>query len=259
MFTPGVLTGHAQGGRVADAQRRVLIVEDDRDIAQLVELHLKDLGCRCDIARDGESGMAKATSGNYDLIILDLMLPGIDGTEICREVRAAKNYTPVMMLTARSEELDRVLGLELGADDYLTKPFSIREFIARVKAIFRRVEALKEEQVDAGDARVLTRGPLVIDRENRKVTLTGKKIELTPKEYDLLVLFAAHPGRTYTREQLLNTVWGPQFEGYDHTVNSHINRLRAKIEQDVAHPQYIRTAWGVGYRFADGDELPEES
>ncbi|HUI09279.1 MAG TPA: response regulator transcription factor [Bacteroidota bacterium] len=257
MFTPGVLTGHAQGGRVADGQRRVLIVEDDRDIAQLVELHLRDLGCRCDIARDGEAGMAKATSGEYDLIILDLMLPGIDGTEICREVRAGKNYTPIMMLTARSEELDRVLGLELGADDYLTKPFSIREFIARVKAIFRRVGALKEEQAEAGEAKLLSRGALKIDRENRKVTLGGRKIELTPKEYDLLVLFAAHPGRTYTREQLLNTVWGPQFEGYDHTVNSHINRLRAKIEEDVTHPQYIRTSWGVGYRFADGDELPE--
>ena len=259
MFSPGVLTGRIQGGSVADLQRRVLIVEDDRDIAQLVELHLKDLGCRCDLARDGHAGMAKATSNAYDLIILDLMLPGIDGTEICREVRAAKNYTPIMMLTARSEELDRVLGLELGADDYLSKPFSIREFIARVKAIFRRVEALKEEQVDAADAKILTRGALRIDRENRKVTLGGRKIDLTPKEYDLLVLFAAHPGRTYTREQLLNSVWGPQFEGYDHTVNSHINRLRAKIEEDVTRPLYIRTAWGVGYRFADGDELPGAS
>jgi len=257
MFTPGVLTRNVPGGKVADAQRRVLIVEDDRDIAQLVELHLKDLGCRCDIARDGNAGMAKATSNAYDLIILDLMLPGIDGTEICREVRAGKNYTPIMMLTARSEELDRVLGLELGADDYLTKPFSVREFIARVKAIFRRVEALKEEHAEAGEANILNRGALRIDRENRKVTLGARKIELTPKEYDLLVLFAAHPGRTYTREQLLNTVWGPQFEGYDHTVNSHINRLRAKIETDVTRPQYIRTSWGVGYRFADGDELPE--
>jgi len=259
MFTPGVLTGRTRGGKVADAQHRVLIVEDDRDIAQLVELHLKDLGCRCDIARDGEAGMAKATSGGYDLIILDLTLPEIDGTDICREVRSGKTYTPIMMLTARSEELDRVLGLELGADDYLTKPFSIREFIARVKAIFRRVEALKVEKAEAGDARIMTRGALTIDRENRKVTLGGTKIELTPKEYDLLVLFAAHPGRTYTREQLLNTVWGPQFEGYDHTVNSHINRLRAKIEEDVTHPRYIRTSWGVGYRFADGDELPEAS
>ncbi len=239
-------------------QKRVLIVEDDRDIAQLVELHVKDLGCRCEVARDGEKGLESALRNEYDLIILDLMLPGLDGTEICKEIRSEKNYTPILMLTSRSEEVDRVLGLELGADDYLTKPFSIREFIARVKAIFRRVENLKEETSRAEETNAIVRGALVIDRVNRKVTLRGKKVDLTPKEYDLLLLFAAHPGRTYTREQLLNTVWGPQFQGYDHTVNSHINRLRAKIEQDIAHPHYILTAWGVGYRFAEGDELPDD-
>ncbi len=240
------------------AQKRVLIVEDDRDIAQLVELHLKDLGCRCDIARDGEKGLESALRNGYDLIILDLMLPGLDGMEICKEIRSEKNYTPILMLTSRSEEIDRVLGLELGADDYLTKPFSIREFIARVRAIFRRVENLKEETSREEETNAIVRAALVIDRVNRKVTFRGKKIELTPKEYDLLLLFAAHPGRTYTREQLLNTVWGPQFQGYDHTVNSHINRLRSKIEEDIAHPRYILTAWGVGYRFAEGEELPDD-
>jgi len=239
-------------------QQRVLIVEDDRDIAQLVELHLKDLGCQCDIARDGESGLQKALKNGYDLIILDIMLPDVDGMEICREVRSEKNYTPILMLTSRSEEIDRVLGLELGADDYLTKPFSIREFIARVKAIFRRVEALKDESSRDEDADEIVRAALRIDRVNRKVTISGKKVDLTPREYDLLLLFAAHPGRTYTREQLLNTVWGPQFQGYDHTVNSHINRLRAKIEADIARPKYIRTAWGVGYRFAEGEELTDD-
>jgi DNA-binding response OmpR family regulator len=239
-------------------QKHVLIVEDDRDIAQLVELHLKDLGCRCDIARDGEDGLSRALKNGYDLIILDLMLPGLDGMEICREIRSERNYTPILMLTSRSEEVDRVLGLEMGADDYLTKPFSIREFIARVKAIFRRVENLKEESFRQEEASEIVRGALAIDGMNRKVMMRGKKIDLTPKEYELLLLFAAHPGRTYTREQLLNTVWGPQFQGYDHTVNSHINRLRAKIEEDVAHPKYILTAWGVGYRFAEGDELPDD-
>ena len=238
--------------------QRVLVIEDDRDIAQLVELHLKDLGCRCDIARDGEKGLEKALKSEYELIILDLMLPGVDGMEICREIRSEKNYTPILMLTSRSEEVDRVLGLEMGADDFLSKPFSIREFIARVKAIFRRVELLKDDSLHEEDAKEIIRSALAIDRVNRKVTFRGKKIDLTPKEYDLLLLFAAHPGRTYTREQLLNAIWGPQFQGYDHTVNSHINRLRAKLEEDIAHPKYILTAWGVGYRFAEGDELTDD-
>ena len=143
--------------------QRVLVIEDDRDIAQLVELHLKDLGCRCDIARDGEKGLEKALKSEYELIILDLMLPGVDGMEICREIRSEKNYTPILMLTSRSEEVDRVLGLELGADDYLTKPFSIREFIARVKAIFRRVELLKEDSTREDDAKEIVRAALPVE------------------------------------------------------------------------------------------------
>ncbi len=258
MFPDISATGAGVRNEQQETHKRVLVVEDDRDIAQLVELHLRDLGCRCDIARDGESGLENALRGDYDLVILDIMLPGVDGLEILKEIRSGKNYTPVLMLTARSEEVDRVLGLELGADDYLTKPFSIREFIARVKAIFRRVEALREGASREEDSGEIVRAALAIDRVNRKVTMRGKKVDLTPREYDLLLLFAAHPGRTYTREQLLNTIWGPQFQGYDHTVNSHINRLRAKIEEDIAHPTYILTAWGVGYRFAEGEELPED-
>jgi DNA-binding response OmpR family regulator len=254
MFSTTYRTSHDLKNVPDDMHQRVLIVEDDRDIAHLVELHLRDLGCLCDIARDGESGLARALKGQYDLVILDLMLPGLDGIEICKELRLEKNYTPILMLTSRSEDFDRVLGLELGADDYLTKPFSIREFLARVKAIFRRVEALKDETT-SDLSKEIVHGSLIIDRENRKVTVNGRKVDLTPKEYDLLLLFAVHPGRTYTREQLLNTVWGPQFEGYDHTVNSHINRLRAKIERDIAHPRYILTTWGVGYRFAEAEEL----
>ena len=159
------------------------------------------------------------------------------------------------MLTAKSEELDKVLGLEVGADDYLTKPFSVREFIARVKAIFRRVEAMQEETTSADKSSNIAFGDVEIDRERRKILLKGKRIDLTAKEFDLLLLFATHPGKTYTREQLLELVWGYQFNGYDHTVNSHINRLRSKIEDDMSKPKYILTAWGVGYRFAELEEV----
>ena len=230
---------------ILNLQKKVLIVEDDRDIAALVELHIKDLGHVCDLAYDGEKGLEKALKNSYDLIILDLMLPGVDGLEICKEIRSEKNYTPILMLTSRSEEFDKVLGLEFGADDYLTKPFSIRELLARVKAIFRRVEAVEEDVKGTGKKQIQF-GKLHVDIEKRKITLEGKKVELTAKEFDLLVLFAKNPGKAYTRQSLLDIVWGYRFEGYDHTVNSHINRLRAKIEEDPSNPTYIQTVWGVG-------------
>ena len=235
--------------------KNVLIIEDDRNISELLEIHLRDLDCKVTKAFDGEKGLNLAKANRFDLVILDLMLPRLDGLEVCRQLRAEKHYTPILMLTAKSDELDKVLGLEIGADDYLTKPFGIREFIARAKAIFRRIEALKTESTSMAGSREIKLGHLTIDRESRRVSIAGKKIELTPKEFDLLLLFASHPGKTFTREQLLNTVWGYQFEGYDHTVNSHINRLRAKVEKDVTKPRYILTAWGVGYRFAEEEEL----
>lgn len=230
--------------------QKVLIVEDDADIANLVHMHISDLGCKCDVVHDGEAGLEKALKNRYDLIILDLMLPGVDGLEICREVRSEKHYTPIVMLTSRSEEFDKVLGLEFGADDYLTKPFSVRELQARVKAIFRRVEAVKDD-VSGGAKKVVQFRDLRVDLEKRAVTVRGNKVELTAKEFDLLALFAKNPGKAYSRQGLLDTVWGYKFEGYDHTVNSHINRLRAKIEEDPANPGYILTVWGVGYKFAD--------
>jgi two-component system alkaline phosphatase synthesis response regulator PhoP len=235
--------------------KNVLVIEDEQEIAELLEIHLKDLDCRVNKAMDGQKGLQSAQKNQYDLVVLDLMLPKMDGLEVCRRLRAEKHYTPILMLTAKSEEIDKVLGLETGADDYLTKPFSVREFIARVKAIFRRTEAMAEKANQEGGTGELVRGDLVIDREKRTVTLAGNKIDLTPKEFDLLVLFATHQGRAFTREELLNTVWGYQFEGYDHTVNSHINRLRAKIERDIARPTYIQTVWGVGYRFSEQEEL----
>lgn len=229
--------------------RRILVVEDDRDIADLVGLHLRDLGLEVDQALDGRSGLDKALDNSYDLIVLDLMLPGLDGLEICKRLRAQPGYVPVLMLTARSSELDRVLGLEIGADDYLTKPFSIRELQARVKALLRRVEAIASpEQVNQGMVRS---GDLEIDLDKRSARLEGKPLNLTAKEFDLLVQFARHPGRVYTRNQLLEMVWGGSFDGYEHTVNSHINRLRTKVEADPANPRYILTVWGVGYKFAE--------
>ena len=232
--------------------RRVLIVEDDRDISHLVALHLKDIDCEAEAVADGLAGLQRARDGNHDLIILDIMLPGIDGLEICRRVRARSDYTPILMLTARCSEVDRVLGLELGADDYLTKPFSILELVARVKALFRRMEALKS--MDASDDQAPLHFPdLSIEPDKRAVLVRGKPISLTAKEFDLLLHFARQPGRVFTRGQLLDSIWGYGHEGYEHTVNSHINRLRSKIEEDPAAPKYILTVWGVGYRFADAE------
>lgn len=238
----------------ADNVKRILVVEDDRDISHLVKLHLEDEGYSVDVAADGSGGLAMAQEQAYDLVVLDLMLPGMDGLEICRRLRGKTDYVPILMLTAKTSEIDRIVGLELGADDYLTKPFSVRELVARVKAIFRRVSAVNA-QVDVQDSPRVSLGDLVIETDKRKVTLSGKQVTLTAKEYDLLHHFASHPGRVYTRTQLLDQVWGYAYEGYEHTVNSHINRLRAKIEVDPANPRYVLTVWGVGYKFAEPQDL----
>jgi DNA-binding response OmpR family regulator len=228
--------------------KNVLVVEDDRSISDLLEIHLKDLNCKIIKSYDGKDGLELAVQNNYDLIVLDIMLPNVDGLQICKEVRKKEDYTPILMLTSKSEEIDKVIGLELGADDYLTKPFGVREFIARVKAIFRRTEAMQKEIENQSDIAI---GDIVIEISKRRVTLKGDRLELTPKEFDLLLLLASHPGKTYTREQLLDILWGYQYSGYEHTVNSHINRLRSKIEKDLSNPNYILTSWGVGYRFND--------
>ena len=225
------------------------MIEDDESIVELVDIHLKDIHCETTKAFTGNDGLHFAKKNKYDLIILDIMLPDIDGIEICKRIRADKNFTPIMMLTARSEEIDKIIGLETGADDYLTKPFSIREFIARVKAIIRRAEiGINNKNISE---EVITCAQLSIDPQKRKVTLSENKIELTPKEFDLLYLFMCNPGKSYSRENLLNLVWGYEFSGYEHAVNSHINRLRTKIENDLSNPKYILTTWGVGYRFTD--------
>lgn len=230
--------------------KKILIIEDNRDLAHLLESHLRDLAFQVDLSFDGVAGLAKANSDNYDLVILDLMLPGLGGIEICQRLRRKSSYVPILMLTAKSSEMDRVVGLEVGADDYVTKPFSIRELLARVKAIFRRVDELTDGTKQESQA-VIRSGDLVIDPIKRSAHIEDRAVDLTAKEFDLLLHFARNPGKVYTRSQLLDTVWGYGHEGYEHTVNSHINRLRAKIEEDPAHPAYVLTVWGVGYKFID--------
>ncbi len=230
--------------------RKILVVEDNKDLARLLELHLGDLSYDVDLAFDGVDGWTRIKKDTYDLIILDLMLPGIDGLEICRRMRSQPTYTAILMLTSKSAELDRVLGLEMGADDYVTKPFSIRELMARVKAIFRRIDKLQSDNQPDRPA-VIRAGDLTIEPDRRKVSFNDKAVDLTAKEFDLLLHFARNAGRVFTRAQLLDKVWGYGHDGYEHTVNSHINRLRAKIEKNPAQPEYVLTVWGVGYKFAE--------
>ena len=225
------------------------MIEDDPNIRELVEIHLKDIHCTTTMVSNGEAGIRQALTNAFSLIILDITLPDIDGVEVCRILRAEKISTPIIMLTARTEEIDKVIGLETGADDYLTKPFSVRELMARVKAILRRTDISKNAR-DIPD-KIISFNGLTVDPQKRKVMLGNNKIELTPKEFDLLYLFISNPGKSYSRDNLLTLIWGYEFTGYEHTVNSHINRLRAKIEPDINKPQYILTTWGIGYRFTD--------
>ena len=234
--------------------RNVLIVEDNPGIGELVRMHVADLGMNAVLCDRGDTGLERFREGDIDLVVLDLMLPGMDGLSVCREIRSGPGYVPVLMLTAKSTELDRVLGLEMGADDYLTKPFSVAELSARVKALFRRVDAMSNSSGETSgpeESGELDTEGLRIDPVRRRVFVWEQEVELTAREFDLLWHFASHPGRVFSRVQLLDKVWGYNHEGYEHTVNTHINRLRGKIEQDPARPEFIETVWGVGYRFRD--------
>jgi len=229
--------------------KNILVIEDNADIAHLVVVNLRSKQMQVDHAVDGTSGLERALTGNYQLLILDLMLPGMDGLDLCRRLRSEKVYTPVLMLTARTSELDRVLGLEVGADDYLTKPFSVPELVARVNAILRRSYQYQSSSAATASS-PLQFGALHVDPDKRQVLLGDDPVDLTAREFDLLWHFATHPERVFTRSQLLDSVWGYGHAGYEHTVNSHINRLRAKIEADPAKPQHVITVWGVGYKFS---------
>jgi DNA-binding response OmpR family regulator len=228
--------------------KRVLIVEDDNHIADLLRMHLQDEGYQVTHCADGAQGLAQVRAGGWDALILDIMLPGVDGLEICRQARAMTTYTPIIITSARASEVHRILGLELGADDYLPKPFSVLELVARVKALLRRADAMSRNQRNEGGA--LELNGVRVDPLTRQAWVNGGALDLTPREFDLLYFFIKHPEKVFSRLDLLNQVWGYQHDGYEHTVNTHINRLRAKIEADPADPTRILTVWGKGYRYA---------
>ena len=230
--------------------KEILIIEDEHDIADLITLHLKNQGHRITHFDNGKIGYSYAISNSWDIMILDLNLPGLSGIEVCKKVREKEIVKPIIMLTANSEEDDKILGLNIGADDYITKPFSTKELVARVNALIRRTEIQKAAEENFKE---LAFRDLEVDKKKRKVAIGGNRIELTPKEFDLLHLLMSNPGVTYSRKDLLNQIWSYDFDGYDHTVNSHINRLRSKIESDPNTPEFILTTWGVGYRFNDSE------
>ncbi len=227
----------------------ILLVEDDPDITKLLNLHFRRQSFRFTSCSNGEEAMDKVSHQNFDLIMLDVTLPDINGMYLCKKLRESKVSTPIMMLTCRGEETDKVLALELGANDYMTKPFGILELTARIQLLLKRED--EKPGLAAPEKKELFYKDLVIDFEKRKVLVRGERLELTPKEFDILALLASHPGKTFSRHELLVQIWGVAFSGYEHTVTSHINKARLKIESDFRHPQYILTTWGKGYRFSE--------
>ena len=232
-------------------QHKVLVVEDDLDIAGLVQVHLKELALDVEHVSDGESAMAKLMQDHFDIVLLDIMLPGMDGLSVCREIKSLFPHISVVLLTSKSSEMDRVIGLEIGADDYICKPFSYREFQARIKAQIRHIKLLKMQQQPtdtiATAPTALMLGALQIDTGGHEVFINDQLIDLTATEFDLIHFFAKHPNQVFSRAQLLESVWGYDHSGYEHTVNSHINRLRSKLG-NLCQQDIIETVWGVGYK-----------
>ena len=232
----------------------ILVVEDDPGITEVLERGLGEEGYATRSAQDGETGLRLLEQLRPDLLILDINLPGIDGLEVCRKVRSGKGYTPIIIVSGKTAESQRILGLELGADDYVTKPFSVLEVAARARALFRRIDAMA--QVPANPGAAINHGRFFLDPLAREAKLGGGALSLTAREFDLLHFFMRHPGQVFSRLELLNQVWGYGHDGYEHTVNSHINRLRGKVEANPAHPAHILTVWGVGYKFSPEVEAP---
>ncbi|MEJ8543736.1 response regulator transcription factor [Brevibacillus borstelensis] len=226
--------------------KNILVVEDDTSIAELQRDYLEINGFRVDVERSGSAGLAKALEGDYDLIILDVMLPHVDGFELCKQIRSRKDI-PILMVTAKKEEIDKIRGFGLGADDYVIKPFSPGELVARVKAHLARYERLLGGREQRNDE-ILIRG-LRIDKASRRVYVNGQEMPFTTKEFDLLAFLAAHPNRVFSKEHLFERIWGLDSAGDISTVTVHIRKLREKVEADPSHPQYIETVWGAGYRF----------
>ena len=228
--------------------KSILVVEDEQEIAELVKMHLRDFGVNVKVAPNGNCGMEYAFKRRWDLIVLDIQLPGPSGLDICRNLREEQNNVPILLLTSRSSETDMVVGLEIGADDYMAKPFGILALIARTKALLRRVDSFAAVESETSLSSRINIRSLTIDEKSRQVQLGDRKVDLTAKEFDLLLHFAKKPGQVFRRAELLDSVWGYGHEGYEHTVNSHINRLRTKLERDPANPEYVVTVWGVGYK-----------
>jgi DNA-binding response OmpR family regulator len=229
----------------------ILVAEDQTDIRDLIVLNLAAAGHTVTAVADGQAALDSQLEAASDLLVLDLMMPRLDGLDVCKALRTRGRATPILMLTAKSTELDRVLGLELGADDYLTKPFSMAELLARVKALLRRAELLRAAQTAPVGSAVVRNGVLQIVPARREVRIGDRHLDFTALEFDLLLHFASHPGQVFSRAQLLDAVWGYTHEGYEHTVTTHINRVRAKVEQDPMQPRYILTVRGAGYKFRD--------
>jgi DNA-binding response OmpR family regulator len=227
----------------------LLVVEDDENISSAISEYFSRAGYNVKTVEDGLMGVKAALDDPPDAVVLDLMLPKMDGLAVCRELREKANSLPILMLTAKDDVVDKVLGLEMGADDYITKPFSLRELEARIKSVLRRSRT--PAQVDGKDEVTISRGKLRIDPARREVMIGERQVDLTPKEFDLLRLFASNPGRVFPRKYLLEKIWDYSYEGYDRTIDSHINRLRAKIEENPENPQMVLTVWGIGYKFSD--------
>ncbi|MFS8086503.1 MAG: response regulator transcription factor [Acidobacteriota bacterium] len=234
------------------AKTSLLIIEDDDNISTAIEEYFSRAGYAVNAAPDGIAGIDAAVKNRPDVVVLDLMLPKMDGLAVCKELRQKNPQMPILMLTAKDDVVDKVLGLEMGADDYITKPFSLRELEARIKSVLRRTRAAVATG-DGKDETPIVRGTLRIDPVTREVTIAERHVELTPKEFDLLRLFAGNPGRVFPRKYLLEKIWDYSYEGYDRTIDSHINRLRAKIEQNPDNPQLVLTVWGIGYKFTDAE------
>ncbi len=227
----------------------ILLVEDDPDMTKLLNLHFSRQSFRFTSCSNGEEAMNKISDENFDLIMLDVTLPDINGMDLCKKIRESDVKTPIMMLTCRGEETDKVLALELGADDYMTKPFGIFELTERIQSLLRRAD--KKLEIESPKKQELFFKDLVIDFDKRKALIRGELLDLTDKEFDILALLSSHPGKTFSRRELLVKIWGVAFTGYEHTITSHITKLRLKIESDFRHPQYILTTWGKGYRFSE--------
>lgn len=230
----------------------LLVIEDDDNISTAIEEYFSRSGYTVTRAADGVAGVEAAVKARPDVVVLDLMLPKMDGLAVCKELRLKNPQMPIVMLTAKDDVVDKVLGLEMGADDYITKPFSLREVEARIKSVLRRARATAAAG-DGLDETPIVRGNLRVDPVRREVTIADRHVDLTPKEFDLLRLFAANPGRVFPRKYLLEKIWDYSYEGYDRTIDSHINRLRAKIEENPEKPQLVLTVWGIGYKFTDAE------